>query len=91
MKFLLLGVWEISILRIHIINFLKDRLPYLKFGSAPKRSHRIYNQSLINLNISLNGDLNWRFLRLLLRVDSFLPIVYVRILASIFCLMRSSL
>ena len=52
--------------RIHIINFLKDRLPYLKFGSAPKRvAHRIYNQSLINLNISLNGDLNWRFFEII--------------------------
>lgn len=52
--------------RVYIINYIKERIANLKFGSAPKKiSHHIYNKSLINLNISLNGDLNWRFFEII--------------------------
>ena len=45
-----------------VVDQLRQRLEGFNYGSTETRQQasEIYNQSLISLNISLNGDLNWR-------------------------------
>ncbi|MBF0225727.1 MAG: FkbM family methyltransferase [Desulfobacterales bacterium] len=53
--------------RKHIINYLKDKnIPLNHFTNVPhEESCKIYGRSLINLNISLNGDFNLRVFEVL--------------------------